>query len=146
MEDKNKVDGKLTILAVDDSSISLATIEQEFKGTYEVVALNSGTRALQYLKQQPQPDLILLDVQMAPKDGIETLREIREMEKCAEIPVIMLTSQREKQTIVESSKLGINDYVLKPFKTQDLHDRIERVLKAEMEKRMESRGKCQSNF
>ncbi len=76
---------------------------------------------------------------MAPKDGIETLREIREMEKCAEIPVIMLTSQREKQTIVESSKLGINDYVLKPFKTQDLHDRIERVLKAEMEKRMESR-------
>ncbi len=139
MEDKNKVDGKLTILAVDDSSISLATIEQEFKGTYEVVALNSGTRALQYLKQQPQPDLILLDVQMAPKDGIETLREIREMEKCAEIPVIMLTSQREKQTIVESSKLGINDYVLKPFKTQDLHDRIERVLKAEMEKRMESR-------
>ncbi len=139
MDDKTKVDEKLTILAVDDSSISLATIEQEFKGTYEVVALNSGTRALQYLKQQPKPDLILLDIQMAPKDGIETLREIREMEKCAEIPVIMLTSQSEKQTIFESSKLGIKDYVLKPFKTQDLHDRIERVLKAEMEKRLENR-------
>ncbi len=139
MDDKTKVDEKLTILAVDDSSISLATIEQEFKGTYEVVALNSGTRALQYLKQQPQPDLILLDIQMAPKDGIETLREIREMEKCAEIPVIMLTSQSEKQAIFESSKLGIKDYVLKPFKTQDLHDRIERVLKAEMEKRLENR-------
>ncbi len=139
MDDKNRGDEKLTILAVDDNSISLATIEQEFKGTYEVVALNSGTRALQYLKQQPQPDLILLDIQMAPKDGIETLREIREMEKCAGIPVIMLTSQREKQNILESSKLGINDYVLKPFKTQDLHDRIERVLKAEMEKRLENR-------
>lgn len=139
MDDKNKVDDKLTILAVDDNSISLATIEQEFKGTYKVVALNSGTRALQYLKQQTPPDLILLDVQMAPKDGIETLREIREMERCAEIPVIMLTSQREKQTILESSKLGINDYVLKPFKTQDLHDRIERVLKAEIDKRMNNR-------
>lgn len=131
------MDNKLTILAVDDNSISLATIEQEFKGSYEVIALNSGLRALQYLKQKTPPDLILLDVQMAPLDGIETLRQIREMENCQEIPVIMLTSQREKQTIVESSKLGINDYVLKPFKTQDLHERIERVLKAEMDKRME---------
>lgn len=133
------MDSKLTILAVDDNSISLATIEQEFKGSYEVVALNSGLRALQYLKQKTPPDLILLDVQMAPLDGIETLRQIRDMENCQEIPVIMLTSQREKQTIVESSKLGINDYVLKPFKTQDLHERIERVLKAEMDKRMENR-------
>ena len=135
------MDNKLTILAVDDNSISLATIEQEFRGSYEVVALNSGLRALQYLKQKTPPDLILLDVQMAPLDGIETLRRIREMETCQEIPVIMLTSQREKQTIVESSKLGINDYVLKPFKTQDLHERIERILKAEMDKRLENRAK-----
>lgn len=137
------MDNKLTILAVDDNSISLATIEQEFRGSYEVVALNSGLRALQYLKQKTPPDLILLDVQMAPLDGIETLRRIREMETCQEIPVIMLTSQREKQTIVESSKLGINDYVLKPFKTQDLHERIERILKAEMDKRLENRAELQ---
>lgn len=134
------MDDKLTILAVDDNSISLATIEQEFKGIYEVVALNSGVRALQYLKQQTPPDLILLDIQMAPKDGIETLREIREMKNCQNIPVIMLTSQREKQTILESSKLGINDYVLKPFKTQDLHDRIESILKAEKDKRSNRRS------
>ena len=88
------MDSKLTILAVDDNSISLATIEQEFKRSYEVIALNSGIRALQYLSQKTPPDLILLDVQMAPLDGIETLRQIREMENCQEIPVIMLTSQR----------------------------------------------------
>ena len=133
------MDSKLTILAVDDNSISLATIEQEFKRSYEVIALNSGIRALQYLSQKTPPYLILLDVQMAPLDGIETLRQIREMENCQETPVIMLTSQREKQTIVESSKLGINDYVLKPFKTQDLHERIERVLKAEVDKRLDNR-------
>lgn len=133
------MDDKLTILAVDDNSISLATIEQEFKGIYDVVALNSGVRALQYLKQQTPPDLILLDIQMVPKDGIETLREIREMKHCQDIPVIMLTSQREKQTILESSKLGINDYVLKPFKTQDLHDRIENILKTEKDKRSNKR-------
>lgn len=120
---------KFRILAVDDNSISLATIEQELKGIYEVTPINSGVRALQYLKQKTLPDLILLDIQMALKDGIETLREIREMEDCRDIPVIMLTSQRDKQTILESSKLGIHDYVLKPFTARDLHDRIERVLK-----------------
>ncbi len=130
---------KLTILAVDDNSISLAKIEQELKKTYEIVPLNSGVRALQYLKQKTPPDLILLDIQMVPKDGIETLREIRELERCQDIPVIMLTSQREKHTIVESSKLGINDYVLKPFKPEDLRERIERVLKTEFDKSMDNR-------
>lgn len=130
---------RFTILAVDDNSISLAKIEQELKKFYEIVPLNSGTRALQYLKQKTPPDLILLDIQMAPKDGIETLREIREMEKCQNIPVIMLTSQREKHTIVESSKLRINDYVLKPFKPEDLLERIARVLKTEFDNSMSNR-------
>lgn len=130
------MEARFTILAVDDNSISLAKIEQELKKFYEIVPLNSGTRALQYLKQKTPPDLILLDIQMTPKDGIETLREIREMEKCQSIPVIMLTSQREKHTIVESSKLGINDYVLKPFKPEDLLERISRVLKTEFDNSM----------
>ena len=122
------MDGKFKILAVDDNSISLATIDQELKGKYDVIPLNSGVRALQYLKQKTPPDLILLDVQMALKDGVETLREIREMEKCRKIPVIMLTSQRDKQIILESSKLGINDYVLKPFSADDLLERVQRIL------------------
>ncbi len=120
---------KLRILAVDDNSISLAAIEQELKKEYEVIPVNSGSRALQYLRRE-KPDLILLDIQMAQKDGIETLREIREMEKCKEIPVIMLTSKQDKTSVVETSKLGIYDYILKPFQGEDLHKRIDRVLKA----------------
>ena len=72
------------ILAVDDNSISLATIEQELKRDYEVIPMNSGERALQYLKRE-RPNLILMDIQMAQKSGIETLQEIRRMEKCKEI-------------------------------------------------------------
>ncbi len=119
---------KKRILAVDDNSISLASIEQELKGEYEVIPLNSGIRALQYLKRET-PDLILLDIQMAIKDGIETLEEIRQMDNCRDIPVVMLTSRSDKETIIKSSKLGIYDYVLKPFKKQDLLERIDRVLK-----------------
>lgn len=118
---------KIKILAVDDNSISLAAIEQELKKEYEIIPLNSGIRALQYLKRE-KPDLILLDIQMEQKDGIETLREIREMEKCRDIPVIMITSKQEKEAVLQTSKLGIYDYVLKPFRGDDLQQRIKRVL------------------
>lgn len=119
---------KRRILAVDDNSISLAAIEQELKKEYEVIPVNSGARALQYLKRE-KPDLILLDIQMAQKDGIETLREIRQMDKCGDIPVIMLTSKQDKAAVVETSRLGIYDYVLKPFRGEDLHQRIDRALR-----------------
>ena len=120
--------GRYKILAVDDNSVSLATIEQALKGKYDVTPLNSGVRALQYLKKN-QPDLILLDVRMASKDGVETLRDIREMDNCKDIPVIMLTSQNDKHTVLESLMLGAENYILKPFDIQDLHDRIENVLR-----------------
>lgn len=121
------MDKKLRILAVDDSSLNLAMIEQELKNKYEVITVNSGMRALRYLKTE-KPDLILLDIQMATMDGIETLKDIRELKNGESIPVIMLTSQRDTNSLIESSKLGIYDYVLKPFQSQDLQDRIVRTL------------------
>lgn len=51
------------------------------------------------------------------------------MENGATIPVIMLTSKKDRETVIEGSKLGILDYVVKPFDTQDLHERIDRALK-----------------
>ena len=124
---------KLKVLAVDDNSISLATIEQELSDTYEVIPLNSGLRALQYLRRE-RPDLILLDIRMELIDGIATLQEIRNMERCKNVPVIMLTSMRDKNMVVESAMLGVEDYVLKPFNKMDLHERVDRVLKKSMQK------------
>ena len=84
---------------------------------------------MRILAVDEKPDLILLDVQMALMDGIETLKEIRTLENGATIPVIMLTSKKDRETVIEGTKLGILDYVLKPFDSQDLHARIDRALK-----------------
>ena len=119
---------KLKILAVDDSIVNLATIEQELKHKYDVVPMSSGSRAIRYLNKE-KADLVLLDIQMALMDGIETLREMRTMENGATIPVIFLTSQKDRETVIEGSKLGIMDYIVKPFDSTDLHERIERALK-----------------
>lgn len=119
---------KLRILAVDDSAINLASIEQELKEEYDVTMVNSGSRALKYLKNET-PDLILLDVQMPEKDGLETLKEIRALKGGVTIPVVMLTAKKDKTTILESKKLGIYDYIVKPFQADDLHERIRRTFK-----------------
>ena len=114
------------ILAVDDAAIILSHISQTLQNDYEVITANSGGRALRYLEQE-KPDLILLDIQMSPKDGIETLREIRAMKDRADIPVIMLTGMEDKTFVVESAKLGVCGYILKPFDSDDLLKRIQRV-------------------
>lgn len=119
---------KMKILAVDDNIINLATIEQELKDKYDVITVNSGDRALRYLNKE-KPDLILLDVQMALMDGIETLKKIRTMKDGATIPVIMLTAKKDRETVLEGSKLGILDYVVKPFDAKALLERIDRALK-----------------
>ena len=118
---------KKRILAVDDTAIILQRITNTLEEYYSVITVNSGVRALKFLEIE-KPDLILLDIRMAPKDGFETLREIRSMEGRADIPVIMLTGVEDSSFVMESFKLGISDYILKPFTPKDLIERISRVL------------------
>ena len=83
-------DSRKCILAVDDTAIVLTRIVDALRSDYEVITVNSGVRALRYLEQE-RPDLILLDIEMPQKNGIETLQEIRMMQDRKDIPVIMLT-------------------------------------------------------
>lgn len=119
---------KMRILAVDDNVVNLATIEQELQGKYEVIPVSSGRRALKVVRQE-KVDLILLDIQMPIMDGLETLKQIRGQENGTTVPVIMLTAKHDKATVLEGAKLGIMDYILKPFDGEDLCQRIERALK-----------------
>ena len=119
--------GRKRILAVDDAATILLRITDTLEKYYEVITVNSGVRALRYL-ERVKPDLILLDIRMTPKNGFETLREIRDMKDRADIPVIMLTAMEDKDSVMEGITLGISDYILKPFAPDDLLSRIRRVL------------------
>ncbi|MCI8674514.1 MAG: response regulator [Lachnospiraceae bacterium] len=121
---------KKNILAVDDDIIVLTRISSILRNDYDVVTVNSGVRALKYLELE-KPDLILLDIHMMQQDGIETLRKIRNTEECKDIPVIMLTGVENKDTVMESAKLGICDYLLKPFTSAELLKRLRRAFAQE---------------
>lgn len=118
---------KKCILAVDDTAFILSRITDALSKHYDVITVNSGARALKYLDKS-KPDLILLDIRMPLRDGFEILREIRTMEDRADIPVVMLTGMEDKRYVMESIKLGIRDYILKPFDPNDLLARVQRIL------------------
>lgn len=119
---------KKCILAVDDAAIVLSRIADALGKYYDVITVNSGMRALKYLSQK-RPDLILLDIRMPDRNGFEILQIIHSMEDRADIPVIMLTGMEDKRYVMKGFELGISDYILKPFATDDLLKRVQRALK-----------------
>lgn len=118
---------KKRILAVDDAAFILSRITDALGKHYDMVTVNSGSRALKYLDKN-KPDLILLDIRMPVRDGFDILREIRAMEDRADIPIIMLTAIEDKQSVMKGIELGVRDYILKPFTPEDLFERVQRVL------------------
>lgn len=127
MTNPSKEYRKKCVLVVDDAAIVLSRITDALGKQFDVVTVNSGSRALEYLAAN-KPDLILLDIRMPDKDGFEVLREIKSMEDRADIPVVVLTALEGKRYVVEGLSLGIRDYILKPFAANDLLERVQRVL------------------
>ena len=113
------------ILLVDDSTrdteLALDALEAYHLGN-EVVALRDGADALDFLyrrgafdgRPDGNPALVLLDLKMPKVDGLEVLRQIKGDDSLRQIPVVMLTSSREENDLVESYRLGVNAYVVKP--------------------------------
>ncbi|MBP5427498.1 MAG: response regulator, partial [Clostridiales bacterium] len=116
------------ILIVDDDAATLAFTESTLDKYYKVTALNSGRKALNFL-QRFIPDIILLDINMPEMDGIDTLKQIKMMRSCYDIPVIFLTGVSDTQKEVQCLTLGANDFIQKPFVKELLLGRISKTLK-----------------
>lgn len=103
---------KKSILAVDDSGVFLREINSWFSEKYKVMLVNSGLNAIRYLGSH-RPDLILLDYEMPICNGKQVLEMIRSDTECGDIPVIFLTSNGDRNTILEIMPLNVAGYLLK---------------------------------
>ncbi len=110
-----------TILVVDDEK-PIADILQFnlIKEGYTVICAYDGEEALARVEEQ-QPDLMLLDIMLPKRDGMEVCREIR---KKYDFPIIMLTAKGSEIDKVLGLEMGADDYVTKPFSTRELIARV----------------------
>src|SRR5574342_176075 len=114
------------ILVVDDEKPIADILQFNLKKEgYVVYCAYDGHEALQ-LVEEVQPDLILLDIMLPMRDGMEVCREVR---KKYEMPIIMLTAKTDEIDKVVGLELGADDYVTKPFSTRELVARVRAVLR-----------------
>lgn len=123
------------ILLVDDSprdtELALDALDT-YNLTNEVVAVRDGAEALDYLyrrgsfasRPEGHPAVVLLDLKMPKVDGIEVLRQVKQDPSLKTIPIVVMTSSREEQDLLNSYQLGVNAYVVKPV---NFHEFIEAV-------------------
>lgn len=125
---------EVVILIVDDNPKNLQILGKTLKeNDYRVEFAIDGMSALEWIKNQ-NFDLILLDVVMPEMNGFEVCTKIRSDPKFNDVPVIFLTAETEKESILKGFELGAQDYVTKPFDTRELMVRVKTHLELKTSK------------
>ena len=125
--------GRILMVEDDPRDVELTlTALEDYKLANEVVVCRDGQEALDYLysrgkfsdRVNENPAVILLDLKLPKVDGLEVLQQVKSDERLRMIPVVMLTSSNEERDMMQSYKLGVNAYVVKPV---DFHEFVNAV-------------------
>ena len=124
LAEDNSKDVELTLTALAEHNLA-----------NEVIVARDGEEALDYLlrrgrfRERPEenPAVVLLDLKMPRVDGLEVLRRIKSEDRLKTIPVVMLTSSREERDLIESYRLGINAYVVKPVGFEQFVEAVRQI-------------------
>lgn len=117
------------ILIVDDEAdiVELLSYNLKAKG-YQIATARNGVEALEKA-QEFLPDLILLDVMMPQKNGLETLRDLRNFPQFSHTAILFLTALSDEKWEIEGLRIGADDYIAKPIKPELLATRIAAALR-----------------
>jgi DNA-binding response OmpR family regulator len=117
----------VVLVADDDPDIlALVALRLEHDG-YEVVRAHDGQGAIDRALERT-PDLALIDVSMPRLDGYEVTARLRENDATSRIPVILLTARAQEADVARGLEAGADDYVTKPFSTDELRSRVQAAL------------------
>jgi CheY-like chemotaxis protein len=125
--------GRILLVEDDPNDVELTlTALAEYNLANEVVVTRDGAEALDYLysrgsfaaRSTDNPAVLLLDLKLPKVDGLQVLKQIKSDENLRMIPVVVLTSSREERDMVESYRLGVNAYVVKPV---DFHEFVNAI-------------------
>jgi DNA-binding response OmpR family regulator len=119
------------ILLVDDKSSMSRLIFQFLNKSFELTTKEDGLQALLWLQEGNIPDLILTDLQMPNLDGFEFITHVKKSGFFRNIPIVVLSSRDSSNDRIKCFKMGVEDYIVKPFNPEELQVRIERIIERE---------------
>ena len=115
------------LLIVDDNADIRAYVRSIFESSYHIIEAVNGKDGIQKA-QQTIPTLIISDLMMPEMDGFEFCKYLKTNEMTSHIPVIMLTAKANMESRIEGLELGADDYLIKPFNTQEIRVRVKNLL------------------
>lgn len=118
---------KIAVIDDDNDISTILTLSLEKNG-FTVVSTNDSQASLKLIRDE-KPDLILLDVMMPHLDGFEICRLVKFDETLKHIPVIFLTARTQGEDKENAKNVGAEDFIIKPFKQEDLLATINKYLK-----------------
>jgi signal transduction histidine kinase len=127
--DSYSLSRKPKLLIADDEPDMLGFLKTQLQKQYEVIEAVDGQQALEKSRQF-LPDLILLDMMMPEKDGIEVCRELKNQVSTQGIPIILLTARADDETKMRALESGASDFLSKPFSTTELHVRVKNLVES----------------
>ncbi len=116
-------------LVADDEPDMLRFLKSQLAQHYEVLEAVDGQQAVEKAAQF-LPDIILLDMMMPEKDGLQACRELRERTSTQSIPIVLLTARADEETKLAALNAGASDFLPKPFSTTELHVRIKNLVES----------------
>lgn len=122
-------DSKFKILIVDDAAENRLLLTAALEDDYDLAEAASGAECMSQL-EAAQPDLILLDVTMPGMDGYEVCKTVKGHAKYRNIPVIFVSARVSPEERLAGFEVGGDEYVTKPFGTEDLHQKVARALES----------------
>ncbi|HEV2693117.1 MAG TPA: ATP-binding protein [Verrucomicrobiae bacterium] len=117
------------VLVADDEPDMRRFLVSQLMDDYEVIEAADGLEAADKA-QEALPDLILLDLMMPHKDGLQVCRELREYAPTANIPIILLTARADEEVKFDALQMGANDFLAKPFSSTELEARIKNLIES----------------
>ncbi len=127
-----------TLLVADDEPDMLRFLKSQLSPHYNVLEAVDGQQAVEKASQF-LPDVILLDMMMPEKDGLQACREIRAHTPTASIPIVLLTARADEETKLKALEVGASDFLSKPFSSTELHVRIRNLVESHQYQRRVSK-------
>ena len=119
-----------TVLVVDDDPVILKLLEVNFEMEgFNVLVARDGEEGIEVARTN-QPDLVVSDIMMPKKSGLELVVALKSDATTSEIPIILLSAKAQNADVRTGLEAGADDYVTKPFEPLDLVDRVNRLLEA----------------